>query len=106
MTPHRLMLTYLSGNMPFRPRWIAEEFVFRAALKSPLRAAQITAAFADHNPITAGGFVRSFESYVLNPDMWRIHRIGEVERQRAIDECRRGPGGLILGGSFSGACAA
>lgn len=108
MKAQHLAMIWLSGDMPFRPSFLGREFVLKIALRDPVKAAGIVAELNDGSrSFTCGrSFVMHMEEYRRSPDIWRIHEIKKWEHQKAVNECRRGPGGLILGGSFSGACAA
>jgi len=103
---------WLSGNLPFRPRWLAQEVVLRAALADPVKAAEIVAELNDGSRHLSCGrtFAMHMAEYRRSPFAWRFHERAKCERQRVIDEGwrRSGPGGveIIDDGSNAGPGAA
>lgn len=93
MNSRLLALTWLSGDLPFRPRYLAQEFVLRIALRDPVRAAEIVCELNDGSRSLSCGryFAMSMGEYRRSPQIWRIHEISKWETQKAIDDRRRGP---------------
>lgn len=93
MRAHSLAMIWLSGDMPFRPAYLGREFVLKVALRDPVRAAEIVAVLNDGSrSLTCGPyFAMNMLEYRRSPDIWRIHEISKWEKQKAINDCRRGP---------------
>lgn len=92
-----LALIWLSEDLPFRPTYIAQEFVLRVALQDPIRAAEIVCELNDGSRALSCGryFAMHMQEYRRAPHLWRIHEIAKWESQKAINDCRRGPGGVF-----------
>jgi len=99
MTPYTLARLWLSGDASsgMRPRYLAQEFVLRRALRDPVVAAKIVAELNDGSRSLGCGrdFASNMEIYRCAPDYWRQEIIRQWRAQKIIDECRRRANGTI-----------
>jgi hypothetical protein len=79
MTSYKLAMIWLSGDLPFRPRWLAKEFVLRAALADPVKAAEIVAELNDgsRHPSCGKTFALHLAEYRRAPAVWRATERGK-----------------------------
>jgi hypothetical protein len=98
MKASTLAQVWLSGSLEFRPAWLAQEFVLGVALRDPVKAAEIVAELMSggRHPSCGTTFAMHMAEYRRSAISWRIHEIERCEKQTAINERRRGPGGVIL----------
>jgi len=97
MTPYQLAALWLGGDTEMRPRYVAQEFVLRRALRSPVAAAKIVAELNDGSRSLGCGryFADSLEVFRCTPQRWRETAVNQWVGQKIIDECRRRANGTI-----------
>ena len=73
MNTYKLANIWCSGDLPFRPRYIAKRFVMDRVKDDPIRTAWLVLDLQRHGPSVAESFLLHLEQYRANPFKWRWH---------------------------------
>lgn len=73
MTPNSLANIWCNGDLPFRPRWLAQCFMLSRTSRNPALAANIAMELIRHGPGVAQTFALCLTDYQRDPQIWELH---------------------------------